>query len=417
MTGCKLLLFDLDGTLLRSDKTISNRTIIVLQACRDAGIMIGVCTARSQENAWSFIRELDPDVLITSGGALVKFKGEYIYRSEFSEEETNRMIMTARAVCGPDCEITVDTVDHHYWNYRIDPKTIDSSWGNSIYTDFTGFQERSLKMCVEIFEDSKAKRLQELLNQCDCVRFSDGYWYKFTKRGTTKENAILEVCSKCRIKVQDIIAFGDDYSDIDMIKLCGRGIAMGNAIAAVKNMADQVIGDNDEDSIAKYLSAMLSQEEMIMENTRSSFEFSDTFDSIAGPNGLHLEIIEKNPGDDVILPFYWYDIYVGGNPVGKISIRIGDNYHSYYNGHVGYEVDPESRGHRYSLEALKLVLPVAKHHGMERIYLTCDQSNEASRRIIELSGAKLLEIAKIPRDYFAWREGIEDHCIYQLDIR
>ena len=154
-----------------------------------------------------------------------------------------------------------------------------------------------------------------------------------------------------------------------------------------------------------------------MIDTKSAFAFSDAYDTIQGPNGLHLEIIEKNPGDDVILPFYYYDIYVGDKAVGKISIRIGDNYHSYYNGHVGYEVDPESRGHRYSLEALKLVLPVAKHHGMERIYLTCDQSNEASRRIIELSGARLLEIAKIPRDYFAWREGIEDHCIYQLDIR
>lgn len=150
--------------------------------------------------------------------------------------------------------------------------------------------------------------------------------------------------------------------------------------------------------------------------SESAFIFSDTFDSIQSSNGLHLEIIEKNQGDDVILPFYWYDIYMGDKPVGKISIRIGDNYHSYYNGHVGYEVDPENRGHRYSLEALKLVLPVAKHHGMERIYLTCDQSNEVSRRIIELSGAKLLEIAKVPRDYFAWREGIEDHCIYQLDI-
>ena len=158
-------------------------------------------------------------------------------------------------------------------------------------------------------------------------------------------------------------------------------------------------------------------EDKHMTEPNSAFAFSDAFDTIHGTDGLHLEIIEKNPGDDVILPFYWYDIYVGGYPVGKISIRIGDNYHSYYNGHVGYEVDPEYRGHRYSLEALKLVLPVAKHHGMERIYLTCDQSNDASRRIIELSGARLLEIAKVPREYFAWREGIEDHCIYQLDIR
>ena len=153
-----------------------------------------------------------------------------------------------------------------------------------------------------------------------------------------------------------------------------------------------------------------------MTQPNAEFVFTSAFDSIQGPDGLHLEIIEKNPGDDVILPFYYYDIYAGDRPVGKISIRIGDNYHSYYNGHVGYEVDPPYRGHRYSLQALKLVLPVAQHHNMTRLYLTCDQSNQASRRIIEGSGARLLEIAKIPRDYFAWREGMEDHCIYQLDL-
>lgn len=256
----RLLLFDLDGTLLRSDKTISNVTLKALEDCRNAGMLIGVCTARSEENAWSFIQELDPDVLITSGGALVKYKGEYIYRSEFSVEETNKIIKTARTVCGPDCEITIDTVEHHYWNYRIDPKTIDPSWGNSIYTDFSDFRECSLKVCVEIIEDSKAKRLQELLNQCDCVRFSDGNWYKFTKCGTTKENAIMEVCSKCGITAQEIMAFGDDYSDVEMLKLCGRGIAMGNSIASVKDIADQVIGTNDEDGIATYINSILTAE-------------------------------------------------------------------------------------------------------------------------------------------------------------
>ncbi|MBD5520522.1 MAG: HAD hydrolase family protein [Lachnospiraceae bacterium] len=53
-----------------------------------------------------------------------------------------------------------------------------------------------------------------------------------------------------------IIAFGDDYADIGMLKLCGRGIAMGNAINEVKEEADCVIGSNDEDGIAEYLAAI-----------------------------------------------------------------------------------------------------------------------------------------------------------------
>ena len=71
MNACRLLLFDLDGTLLRSDKTISIRTLEVLQKYRNAGILIGVSTSRSELNALSFVEELRPDVLIASGGALV----------------------------------------------------------------------------------------------------------------------------------------------------------------------------------------------------------------------------------------------------------------------------------------------------------------------------------------------------------
>jgi len=253
MENYKLLLFDLDGTLLRSDKTISQATLKAIQECRKNGILIGVSTSRGEQNALSFIAKLQPDVLITSGGALVKYNGEYIYRAEFSKEETRQMIAIAREVCGFDCEITIDTINSHYWNYKIDPKKQDQSWGDSIYTDFKDFEENSLKMCVEIFETHQAEKLQELLKECDCIRFSDGYWYKFTKKTATKENAIMEVCSVCGIKPEEIMAFGDDFADMGMLQLCGKGIAMGNAISEVREQADLVIGSNDEDGIALFL--------------------------------------------------------------------------------------------------------------------------------------------------------------------
>ena len=253
MTECRLLLFDLDGTLLHSDKSISHRTLQALQKCRERGILIGISTSRGEQNALSFIEELCPDVLIASGGALVKYNNEYICKAEFSKERTSQMIAAAREVCGADCEITIDTLDAHYWNYKIDPKKQDQSWGDSIYTDFRNFEMSSLKMCVEIPEDSHAERLQELLEDCDCVRFSDGYWYKFTRKDVTKEDAIQKMCAACGIKTEEITAFGDDYADIGMLQLCGTGIAMGNAIDEVKKKADLVIGSNDEDGIAEYL--------------------------------------------------------------------------------------------------------------------------------------------------------------------
>ncbi len=67
----------------------------------------------------------------------------------------------------------------------------------------------------------------------------------------------MEICSLCGIKVDEIIAFGDDYADIGMLELCGKGIAMGNAINEVKEKADEIIGSNDEDGIAEYLSSVI----------------------------------------------------------------------------------------------------------------------------------------------------------------
>ena len=256
MENCRLLLFDLDGTLLRSDKTLSPATLKALSRCRKKGIGIGISTSRGERNALSFITVLQPDVLIASGGALAKYHGEYIVRAEFSPEETRRMIAAAREICGEGCEITIDTIDSHFWNYQIDPKKQDKSWGESIYTDFKDFQESALKMCVEIFEEGQAKQLRELLDNCDCVRFLDGCWYKFTQRAATKEQAIRQVCSACGISPEEIIAFGDDYADIGMLRLCGTGVAMGNAIAAVQEQADVVIGSNDADGIARYLAAI-----------------------------------------------------------------------------------------------------------------------------------------------------------------
>lgn len=252
----KLLLFDLDETLLRSDKTISARTLQAIHKCRERGILIGISTSRAEHNCMTFLPELTPDLLIASGGAVVKYQDAYIYTAEFSVEETRSMITCAREICGADCEITIDTLDAHYWNYKEDPKKADSTWGETIYTDFMDYSEKALKLCVEISDEELAQKLAARLSDCDCLRFSGSAWYKFTRKEATKENAIRKACKACNIALNDVTAFGDDGPDIGMLKLCGTGVAMGNAIDAVKEAADVVIGSNDADGIAEYLEAL-----------------------------------------------------------------------------------------------------------------------------------------------------------------
>lgn len=146
-----------------------------------------------------------------------------------------------------------------------------------------------------------------------------------------------------------------------------------------------------------------------------NFEFLNDFD-ILSDNEIILKISQKYQGDNELLPFYYYDICVNNIMVGKISIRIGNNYHSYYNGHIGYEINKEHRGSNYAYKASKLVLQVAKAHNMGELILTCDESNNASYKTIEKLGAELIEIVKPPKDYFAYREDMEKQRIYKLSL-
>ena len=145
------------------------------------------------------------------------------------------------------------------------------------------------------------------------------------------------------------------------------------------------------------------------------FEFSDRFDEITQGN-MTLRLTEKNPCGKMQIPYYCYDIFVDDAFVGKINIRIGDNFYTYYSGHIGYEVNEEMRGHGYARRACGLVLDVARSHGMSRIYLACKEDNAASYRTIEKLGGSLLEICDVPKEHFLWFEGIEKRRVYQLNL-
>lgn len=249
----KLILLDLDDTLLQSNKTISKRTIETLEKCKQKGMLIGFSTARGESNILPYIKAVKPDVVISSSGALAKYKNDIIYSCLMSEKETRKIIDTAFKLTDNQCEITIDTFDKHYWNYKaFDPNALDD-WGDTVYTDYKNFNEPSLKICVELKNSKTAQQISECIENCNMVKFTGSNWYKFSKQNAVKERAITEISNKLNITFSEIMAFGDDYGDIEMLKLCGKGIAMGNAIEEVKKVADEITLSNDEDGVAEYL--------------------------------------------------------------------------------------------------------------------------------------------------------------------
>ncbi|MBQ6239062.1 MAG: HAD family phosphatase [Firmicutes bacterium] len=247
------LLFDLDGTLLTTDKKVTERTLRDLEICRAKGIRIGVVTSRSKENAAQTIGKLHPDLVIASGGGIALYEGRVVYQADISVEETSRFIAEARRILGADAEITADTDSGHYWNYKVDPAQIDPSWGKSIYTDYSDFHMRSMKLCIMTDSARKAHELHQCFPDMDCVKFADVDSYKYSSKAATKERALTACEEQGILSLAETAAFGDDLPDIRMLTMCGCGVAMGNALPEVKDASDIVIGGNDEEGIAEYL--------------------------------------------------------------------------------------------------------------------------------------------------------------------
>ena len=132
---------------------------------------------------------------------------------------------------------------------------------------------------------------------------------------------------------------------------------------------------------------------------------------------LSLRLIST--GIDGGVPAYSFAIHIDGVPaeVGTIRLRPLTTPHlEQIRGHIGYAVHEPHRGHRYAERAARLLLPLAKAHGIDPLWITCEPGNVASRRTCERLGATLVEIRPIPPGDIAYAQGQREKCRYGLPL-
>lgn len=117
-------------------------------------------------------------------------------------------------------------------------------------------------------------------------------------------------------------------------------------------------------------------------------------------------------------PAYLFDIVLlDGTLVGQIDLRIGTG-HSLitYAGQIGYGVDRPYRGRQYAAKACRLLAQVARDHGMDELWITCNPDNLASIRTCEKIGAYFVERVKVPRWSELWRRGDREKLRYRWPL-
>ena len=114
----------------------------------------------------------------------------------------------------------------------------------------------------------------------------------------------------------------------------------------------------------------------------------------------------------------------GGPPVappvrigGTVTLRIGVTpaIELYY-GHIGYHVYPAARGRHFAERACRLLLPLARRHGMRTLWITCNPANYASRRTCERLGMQYVETIPVPPTDPLYTRGEREKCRYRLDL-
>lgn len=245
----KMIVTDLDRTLLRDDKTISGYTEKTLLELKRRGIPFVIATARPIRDVRRWLSFLRYDAAVFHNGAVVMLGGEVIGR--FGLENTEGI--AAAILRGlPGSRITVEAGDWMYSNMRA-----EELWPGAQYTRTEDFSEvRGLmaeKVIVAASTPEEMAALEPYTPEGAYLQLSENTIAMMMNRQATKLNGIRLLAERYGIGLGEVAAFGDDYNDMDMLTACGRGVAVANALPEAKAAADEVCGSNEEDGVARWI--------------------------------------------------------------------------------------------------------------------------------------------------------------------
>ena len=258
-----VLAVDLDDTLLADDKTVSPRTVAALEAWQASGRSIVIATGRPPRSTRiipSFLHEFP---WICYNGAWIELQNNVLFQTVIPVEDARRIVAMIQTAA-PDCRLGVEIADELYINREVE-------WpGAHLVSDVLAHTDRPAAKILTSLEELDAAQPQSVNGQETGAKPSETLLRELPPttralispkydlvqvipRGASKAAALRWLLDRWGLAMEEVIAFGDDVNDVEMVAEAGLGVAMANAVPEVIAVADRITASNTEDGVAVVL--------------------------------------------------------------------------------------------------------------------------------------------------------------------
>lgn len=266
----RLIATDIDGTLVDSSHRLARRTLDTLTAARDAGIIVLPTSGRqpfsiAEVLAGTWLAE--GLVIGANGGVATDLgTGEILFERLLSVEAQSTLFHALRESFPSLACVSVRDGGATFWPEAgyvgmMDPG--DHGRGESLphFPREEVLGTPSLKLVVrgsDVTPEELYEAAEELAVPGVAVSTSGAPFLEVAAAGVNKASALELVCARLGVADHEVIAFGDNNNDVEMLRWAGTGVAMGNALDEVKELADLVAPTNDEHGVAAVLEELAS---------------------------------------------------------------------------------------------------------------------------------------------------------------
>lgn len=264
----KAIVLDLDGTLTNSKKEISPANLAALMKAQQKGIKIILASGRPTFGIVPLARQLqmeqyDSYILSYNGGKVIHYpSGKVIYQSVLSLDLIPQLYAAAK-----EQDVTIISYEQQYilTENPDNPYIAIESRLNKMEVkkvdNFIDAIQMPVPKCLIVGEPGRLESLEQQMQQqfgeqMNIFR-SEPFFLELMPPNIDKAYSLNKLLEHLGCTAQEMIAFGDGFNDLSMIRFAGMGVAMANAQPIVKEAADYITLSNDEDGVADALEKLI----------------------------------------------------------------------------------------------------------------------------------------------------------------